>query len=62
MKICTPSLNIYFNSKVAAFRQRLRILGIGRVIERVYERLRIRFRNRKKRRRRVRITPDLFKD
>ncbi len=32
-------LNIYLDSRVAVFRQRLRILGIRRVIERVYERL-----------------------
>ncbi len=62
MKIYILPLNIYFNSRVAAFRQRLRILEIGRIIERAYERLRIRFYNRKERRRRVKITSDLFKD
>src|SRR6266536_3328069 len=50
----TP-LNIYLDNRVAAFRQRLRISGTGRVIERAYERLKIRFRNRRERRRRVKI-------
>jgi hypothetical protein len=62
VEIYIPPLNIYFDSRVAAFRQRLKISGIGRIIERVCERLKIRFRNRKKRRRCAKITPDLFKD
>ncbi len=62
MEICIPLLNIYFNNRVAAFRQRLKILKIERIIERVYERLKIRFRNRRRRERRVRITLDLLKD
>src|SRR6266536_2863933 len=62
VEICTPPLNIYLDSRVAAFRQRLRISGTGRVIEQACERLRTRFRNRRRRRRRVKITPDLLKD
>src|SRR6266511_5650201 len=62
LEICIPPLNIYLNSRVAAFRQRLRILGIGRIIERAYKYLRIRFRNRRKRRRHIKITLDLFND
>src|SRR6266511_5469802 len=61
VETCIPPLNIYLDSRVAAFRQRLRILGIGRVIERACERLKTRFRNRRKRRRRVKITSDLLK-
>ena len=62
MEICILLLNIYFDNRVAAFRQRLKILKTERVIERACERLRIRFRNRRGRRRRVRITPGLLKD
>ena len=62
VETCIPPLNIYLDSRVAAFRQRLRISGTGRVIERAYERLKIRFRNRRGRRRRVKITPGLLKD
>jgi hypothetical protein len=51
-------LNIYLNSRMAAFRQRLRISGLGLVIERACERLKIRFRNRRERRRRAKITPN----
>ncbi len=47
VEICIPPLNIYLDSRVAAFRQRLKILGTGRVIERACERLRTRFRNRR---------------
>jgi len=62
VEICILLLNIYFDNRVAAFRQRLKILKTERVIERACERLKIRFRNRKERKRRVRITSDLFKD
>src|SRR6266511_4453553 len=62
VETCIPPLNIYFDSRVAVFRQRLIILGIGRLIERACERLRTRFRNYRRRRRRVRITLDLLKE
>jgi hypothetical protein len=58
MEIYIPPLNIYLNSRMAAFRQRLKISEIELIIERVYEYLKIRFRNRRRRRRRAKITPD----
>jgi hypothetical protein len=62
MEICIPPLNIYLNSKMAAFRQRLKISEIELAIERAYERLKIKFHNRKRRKRRAKITPGQFKD
>jgi hypothetical protein len=62
MEIYISFLNIYLNSRITVFRQRLRISKIRLIIERVYERLKIRFRNRKKRRRRAKITPGQFKN
>jgi hypothetical protein len=38
-------LDIYLDSRVAAFRQRLRISEVELIIERAYERLKIRLRN-----------------
>jgi hypothetical protein len=40
--------NIYLDSRIAAFRQRLKISEIKLIIERICERLKIRFRNQKK--------------
>jgi hypothetical protein len=57
VEIYISFLNIYLNSRVAAFRQRLRISEIELIIERAYEYLKIRFRNRRRRRRRAKITP-----
>jgi hypothetical protein len=62
MEIYISSLNIYLNSRIAAFRQQLKISEIGLAIERAYERLKIRFRNRKGRRRRAKITSGQFKN
>jgi hypothetical protein len=62
MEICISSLNIYLDSRVAAFRQRLKISEIGLEIERAYERLKIKFRNRKRRRRRAKIISGQFKN
>jgi hypothetical protein len=62
VEACIPPLNIYLDSRVAAFRQRLRISGIELAIERACERLKIRFRNRRGRKRRVKITSDPFKN
>jgi hypothetical protein len=62
MEICIPPLNIYLDSRMAAFRQRLKISEIGLVIEQAYERLKIRFRNLKKCKRRAKIISDQFKD
>jgi hypothetical protein len=58
VKICIPSLNIYLNSRIAVFRQRLRISEIELEIERICEHLKIKFRNRRRCRRRAKITPD----
>jgi hypothetical protein len=62
VEIYILSLNIYLNSKMAAFRQRLRISQIGLAIERAYERLKISFRNRKGRRRRAKIISNQLKN
>jgi hypothetical protein len=62
MEICISFLNIYLNSRVVIFRQRLRISGIKLIIERIYERLKIKFRNRKRRKHRAKIMPDQFKN
>jgi hypothetical protein len=62
MEICIPFLNIYLNSRIAAFRQRLKISEIELIIERVCERLKIKFRNRKRRKRRAKATPSQLKN
>jgi hypothetical protein len=62
MEIYILSLNIYLDSRVAAFRQRLKILEIKLIIEWVCEHLKIRFRNRRKCKRRAKITPNQFKN
>jgi hypothetical protein len=62
VEICIPSLNIYLDSRIAVFRQRLKILEIELIIERVYEYLKIKFRNRKRRKHRVKVTSDQFKN
>jgi hypothetical protein len=62
MEICIPPLNIYLDSRIAAFRQQLKILEIKLIIEQICERLKIKFHNRKERRRRAKITPNQFKN
>jgi hypothetical protein len=62
IEIYTSFLDIYLDSRIAIFRQRLRISEIKLIIERAYERLKITFCNRRRRRRRAEITPNQFKN